>query len=103
MEVLDLKAMADQAVALHRQGQLEQAEALYFKLMKAEPGLFGPRYYLGLLRMQQGRMAEACDCLDDAVKILPNDLAALMNYGMALRANGQADEAVTIFDRALAI
>ncbi len=103
MEVLDLKAMAEQAVALHRQGQLEQAEALYFKLMKAEPGLFGPRYYLGLLRMQQGRMAEACDCLDDAVKILPNDLAALMNYGMALRANGQADEAVAIFDRVLAI
>ena len=103
MEVLDLKAMAEEAVSLHRQGKLEQAEALYFKLMKAEPGLFGPRYYLGLLRMQQGRMAEACDCLDDAVKILPDDLGALMNYGMALRANGQADEAVAIFDRALAV
>ena len=103
MEVLDLKAMAEEAVTLHRQGKLEQAEALYFKLMKAEPGLFGPRYYLGLLRMQQGRMAEACDCLDDAVKILPDDLGALMNYGMALRANGQADEAVAIFDRALAV
>jgi len=103
MEVLDLKAMAEQAVALHRQGQLEQAEALYFKIMNADPGLFGPRYYLGLLRLQQGRMAEACDCLDDAVKILPNDLAALMNYGMALRANRQPDEAVAIFDRVLAI
>ncbi len=103
MEVLDLKAMAEQAVAFHRQGQLEQAEALYFKLMKADPGLFGPRYYLGLLRLQQGRMAEACDCLDDAVKILPDNLPALMNYGMALRANAQPDEAVAIFDRALAI
>ena len=43
MEVLDLKAMAEQAIAFHRQGQLEQAEALYFKIMNADPGLFGPR------------------------------------------------------------
>jgi len=103
MEVLDLKAMAEQAIAFHQQGQLEQAEALYFKIMDADPGLFGPRYYLGLMRLQQGRTAEACDCLGDAVKILPNDLSALMNFGMALRANGQAEEAVAIFDRALAI
>ena len=103
MEVLDLKAMAEQAVALHRQGQLEQAEALYFQILDADPGLFGPRYYLGLIRLQQGRNAEACDCLGDAVKILPNDLGALMNFGMALRANGQAEDAVAIFDRALAI
>jgi hypothetical protein len=29
MEVLDLKAMAEQAVALHQQGRLGEAEALY--------------------------------------------------------------------------
>jgi predicted O-linked N-acetylglucosamine transferase (SPINDLY family) len=103
MEVLDLKAMAEQAVALHQQGQLEQAEALYFRIMNADPALFGPRYYLGLLRLQQGRHAEACDCLEDAVKILPGDLGALMNFGMALRASNRAEEAVSIFDRALAV
>ena len=31
MEVLDLKAMADQAVSLHRQGDLARAEALFCK------------------------------------------------------------------------
>ena len=44
MEVLDLKAMADQAVTFHRQGDLARAEALYVQILNAEPGLFGPHY-----------------------------------------------------------
>ena len=59
MEVLDLKAMADQAVAFHRQGDLTRAEALYVQILNAEPGLFGPHYYMGALRLQQGRFDEA--------------------------------------------
>ena len=55
MEVLDLKAMAEQAIALHQQGKLEQAEALYLKILENQPRLFGPRYYLGLMRLQIGR------------------------------------------------
>ncbi len=55
--------MAEQAVALHRQGDLARAEALYVQILDAEPGLFGPRYYLGLIRLQQGRPDEACDYL----------------------------------------
>ncbi len=103
MEVLDLKAMAEQAIAFHQQGNLEQAEALYLQILEADPQLFGPRYYLGLLRLQQGRSAEACDYLGEALLVFPEDLAALMNYGMALRAAGRAEEALEMFDRALAI
>ena len=103
MEVLDLKAMAEQAIALHQQGKLEQAEALYLKILELDPRLFGPRYYLGLIRLQQGRSAEACEYLDRAVSIFPDDLGALMNYGMALHAAGRSEEALTMFDRALSL
>ena len=41
---------------------------------------------MGLMRLQQGRHHEACDYLGQAVKISPNEIGALMNYGMALRA-----------------
>jgi len=95
--------MAEQAVAFHRQGELSRAESLYLKILDADPGLFGPRMYLGLLRLQQGRPQDACDYLDQALQISPGDLPALMNYGMALRAAGRAEEAVSAFDRALAI
>jgi protein O-GlcNAc transferase len=103
MEVLDLKAMAEQAIAFHQQGNLAQAEALYLRILELDPLLYGPRYYMGLLRLQQGRNAEACDYLGEALKVFPDDLGALMNYGMALRAAGRAEEAVAVFDRALAI
>jgi predicted O-linked N-acetylglucosamine transferase (SPINDLY family) len=103
MEVLDLKNMAERAIALHRQGELGQAETLYRQILAADPRLFGPRFYMGLLTLQQGRNAEACDFLGEAVQISPDDLNALMNYGMALRAADRAEEAILAFDRALAI
>jgi predicted O-linked N-acetylglucosamine transferase (SPINDLY family) len=103
MEVLDLKALAERAVALHRQGNLADAEALYLQILGADPQLFGPRYYLGIIRLQQGRNAEACEYLGQAVRVHPDDLGVLMNYGMALRAAGRAQEALEAFDRALTI
>ena len=98
----DLKSLAQQAVAFHQQGNLAEAEKLYLQILATEPGLFGPRYYLGLMRLQQGRTAEAVDYLDQAVQITPTDLGARVNYGMALRAAGRAQDALAQFDAALA-
>ena len=103
MEVLDLKKIAEQAIALHQQGNLPEAERLYLQLLEADPALFGPRYYLGLMRLQQGRDAEACDYFSVALKVYPNDLGLVMNYGMALRAAGRPQDALEMFERALAI
>ena len=100
---MDLKRLAEQAVILHQQGQLAEAERLYLQILEAEPGLFGPHFYLGLMRLQQGRNAEAAEMLGRALKITPTDLGALMNHGMALRAAGRATEALESFDRAAAI
>ncbi|HMH64107.1 MAG TPA: tetratricopeptide repeat protein, partial [Rhizomicrobium sp.] len=58
---------------------------------------------LGILRLQQGRAEEACEFLEVATSSFPDDLGALMHYGMALRAVGRAQDAVETFDRALAI
>jgi predicted O-linked N-acetylglucosamine transferase (SPINDLY family) len=100
---MDLQTLAAEAVALHQQGKLAEAERLYNHILDAEPGLFGPYFYLGLMRLQQGRNAEAADLLAQALQITPTDLGALMNHGMALRAAGRPDEALKSFDGALAI
>jgi predicted O-linked N-acetylglucosamine transferase (SPINDLY family) len=101
--MVDLKKIAEQAIALHQQGNLAEAERLYLQLLEADPALFGPRYYLGVMRLQQGRNAEACDYLSEALRVYPNDLGLVMNYGMALRAAGRPQEALEMFERALAI
>jgi protein O-GlcNAc transferase len=98
----DLQFLAQQAITFHQQGNLAEAEKLYRQIMDADPGLFGPRYYLGLLRLQQGRNDEAIQFLGDALQISPNDPGALMNHGMALRTAGRAAEALASFDRILA-
>src|SRR3569833_2875640 len=102
MEVLGLKKIAEQAIALHQQGNLPEAERLYLQLLEADPALFGPRYYLGRMRLQQGRDAEACDYFSVALKVYPNDLGLVMNYGLALRAAGRPQDALEMVERALA-
>jgi tetratricopeptide (TPR) repeat protein len=84
-------------------GDLAGAEKIYLQILNADPGLFGPRYYLGLMRLQQGRNAEAATYLGEALQISPDNLGALMNYGMALQGAGRSPEALEAFDKALTI
>jgi protein O-GlcNAc transferase len=100
---MDLQALAQQAVTFHQQGNLAEAEKLYLQILDADPALFGPRYYMGVLRLQQGRNDDATTYLAGALKIFPQDPGALMNYGMALRAVGRGTEALEQFDKVLAL
>jgi protein O-GlcNAc transferase len=100
---MDLQNLAQQAIAFHQQGNLADAEKLYLQILEVDPALFGPRYYMGVLRLQQGRNQEAADYLAEALKVYPEDLGALMNYGMALRAAGQGAQALEQFDKILAL
>ncbi|HEY2011563.1 MAG TPA: tetratricopeptide repeat protein [Rhizomicrobium sp.] len=92
-----------QALALHRQGQLDQAAALYTQILDREPADFGALQFLGVLRGQQGRYAEALRLIEAALKIRPQDFGALGNYGQTLMTAGRLPEALAAFDRALAV
>jgi predicted O-linked N-acetylglucosamine transferase (SPINDLY family) len=93
----------EQAIALHQQGQLAEAELLYRECLAREPGLFGPHYYLGVMRMQQGRFEEAVASLRQARQLRENDLHVLINLGMALRHLGKPGEAVPVLAQALGV
>ncbi|HYC63283.1 MAG TPA: tetratricopeptide repeat protein, partial [Reyranellaceae bacterium] len=48
-----------QAMTLHRQGRLAEAEPLYRAILAREPRHFGANHLLGLLRFGQGDLAAA--------------------------------------------
>jgi protein O-GlcNAc transferase len=100
---MTLQTLSDEAVRLHQQGRLAEAEQLYLKILEQDPGGFTARHFLGVLRLQQGRNEEALQILGEALKLNPGSVEALINYGNALKLCARHEEALASFDRALAL
>jgi tetratricopeptide (TPR) repeat protein len=92
-----------QAIALHRQGHLREAEQIYATILAAEPAHFDALHLLGLACHQQGRAAEALRLIAAALRSKPDSADALSNYGLALAAFQRHQDALASFDRALAL
>jgi tetratricopeptide (TPR) repeat protein len=90
------------AVALHRQGDLAAAEALYGEVLAATPEHPQTLHLFGVLRFQQGRAAEALALIAAALAAKPDAPAMLSNYGLVLDALGRFAEALASYDQALA-
>jgi hypothetical protein len=54
----DIAATIKDAVALHRQGRLREAEKLYARVLKAAPENFNALHLSGLCKAQGRRMGE---------------------------------------------
>jgi len=92
-----------QAVALHRQGQLREAEKIYARVLKAAPGNFDALNLLGAIRMQQGQFSEARGLFSAAVKANPGIAAVWCNLGQAEYALKRPAEALQYFEKARAL
>lgn len=91
------------AVALHKQGRLDQAEPLYLDLLKKDPRNADVLQYLGLLNLQRGQTDKGVDFLKEAVAIAPQHFAALNNLGNALISLERYLPALEAFDKALLV
>ena len=92
-----------QAIALHRQGRLGEAEQIYSAVLAKDPGQFDALHLLGLARHQQGRAVEALRLIGAALQARPDSPDAMSNYGLALDALERHEEALASFDRAIAL
>jgi tetratricopeptide (TPR) repeat protein len=91
-----------EAVSLHQQGRLRDAEKLYARALKAAPENFDALHLLGLIKAQSGQMGEAYRLMSAALKINPNAPDALINFANVLHALKRDSEALACVDRALA-
>ena len=97
---LDTQALK-RAMALHRQGQLEQAESLYRQLGSEDPRHPGAAHMLGLVLLQQGKAAQAVEHLQRAMALGAEPREVLGHLGDALKATGQAIEALQAYQAKL--
>jgi tetratricopeptide (TPR) repeat protein len=91
------------AGALHRAGQLAQAEEAYRRLLQLRPLDVGALTGLGACLAQTGRPADATEFLRRAVAASPDAAAAapaLANLGNVLQAAGRLEEALAAVDQA---
>jgi tetratricopeptide (TPR) repeat protein len=95
--------LLDQAVALHGQGRLAEAERLYGQILAANPGHLDAWHMLGVLKAQQGKPGEAHDLIAPVVAARPHDALALANLGNVLNDLERLAEALRAYDRSLAI
>ncbi|MBX9823558.1 MAG: tetratricopeptide repeat protein [Xanthobacteraceae bacterium] len=92
-----------QAVALHQQGRLEEAEKLYARALKLQRDNFDALHLFGVLNHQRGKAGEAHRLIAAALKVNPNSPDALSNLGMVLNTLKRGPEALAALDKALAL
>lgn len=92
-----------EAVRQHRAGRLAEAEALYRRILRADPRQAGALHLLGVLVHQQGRHDQAVELIDRAIALDGTRAEFHYNLGNAHAASGRLDQAVRCFRAALVL
>jgi len=90
----------EQALALHRSGDLAGAEALYRAILARDPAHADALHLLGVALHQQGRNQEALGLIDQALA-RRSSAAAHSNRAAVLFAMGRLEDALDSHDQAL--
>jgi tetratricopeptide (TPR) repeat protein len=103
MKAFDPTSSFNQALALHKAGDLIGAEKLYRQVLKVKPDHFDSLNLLGVIYLQRGNYTEAVRKIDMALKLNPGSAFAHNNRGNALKELKQFDEALKSHDKAIAL
>ncbi|MFU8763376.1 MAG: tetratricopeptide repeat protein [Haliea sp.] len=92
-----------QAVRLHQEGHLQQAQTLYRQVLAAHPRHFDSLHLLGVIALQTGNPELGIELIREAIRLDSKVAAAHFNLGTALLQSRQAEQALASFDRALSL
>lgn len=94
-----MREQYEQAVALHRQGKLAEAERLYRAVHAAYPKHPGALHGIGSICLRTARIADAQAMLARAAELAPQDAAIRGDLGQAYLMLGRFEEAAACFQR----
>lgn len=99
----DLLRTLQQALSLHREGRLNEAEALYRNVLLQAPLQPDALHFWGVLEGQRGRHEQALSLMERSIAANPRQPAVHYNRANLLRDMGRLDEALAGYEAALAI
>ena len=97
------QASVNLALTYHQAGQLEQAKAIYEKLLILEPENVIVIHYFGLIHHQQGNDETGIKLIEKALQLNPNYAEAYVNLGEIYRKQNAFDKAIELYNKALTI
>jgi predicted O-linked N-acetylglucosamine transferase (SPINDLY family) len=100
---MNLERLVDQAIGRHQAGRLDEAWALYERVLARRPDHPRALWLAGLLAGQLGRTALALERLGAAARLPTADGAVHAALGQALLTAGDTDGAEAAFRRALTL
>ena len=103
MAGLDIRSVLTEAVRLHQAGELEQAAALYRKVLIADPNSADALHLLGMVALQQGEPKTAVELIAAAIALHDREASYHFHLALALQTLNDMQGAVTNYRRALAL
>ncbi len=101
--VIALKAKFDQAVALHQQGKLAEAERIYGEVLQQQSNHFDALHLLGVICAQTKQTERAVGLITKAIRLNAKVAAAHNNLGNALMDLKRSEDAVASYNKAIAL
>jgi tetratricopeptide (TPR) repeat protein len=98
-----IRARLADAVALHQQGRLREAQAAYRTVLAQDPDQPDAYFLLGVVALQSGHAAEAIPLIEAAIIRTPGRPQYHFNHGSALGQCRRPADAIAAYDRALAL
>jgi tetratricopeptide (TPR) repeat protein len=98
-----LEGKLETAVALHGQGQLARAQAIYEEILRAQPRHADALHLLGVVVAAAGNPRRAVELIDGAIELVPGYAPMHNNRGVALQELRQWEAALASYDRAAAL
>jgi len=90
------------AMRLHQAGRLEDAGAIYARVLAADPHHVDALHLSGLVAYKQGRFDEAIALVTRAAARAPGNAVLAYNLGNILKDAGRRDDAIASYRRAIA-
>src|SRR6202043_3711363 len=100
---LNVPALMQAAISHYRAGSLEEARALFERVLRMEPKHPDALHLLGMLWCARGESRKGVQLIRRAIAFSPRFHDALSNLGCVLQSLGRDEEALASFDKALAI